>query len=99
MEKKLVISKFITELDIDSMKVTDLISLLEMIVEENGRSTYIDVDINYDSHDEIRVYSKREETDFEFEKRLEREERLNEGYKNNRRANYLKLKEEFENEN
>tara|TARA_R110001599_G_scaffold195947_3_gene392424 strand:+ start:3632 stop:3844 length:213 start_codon:yes stop_codon:yes gene_type:complete len=70
-----------------------------MILDEHGKSAYIDVDINYDSHDEIRVYSTREETDSEFEKRLERDTRLNEGYKNNRRANYLKLKEEFENEN
>ena len=98
MEKKLVISKFVTELDMDSMKVTNLISLLEMILDEHGKSAYIDIDIGYGCHDDIRVYSTREETDSEFEKRLERNERLNEGYKNNRRANYLKLKEEFENE-
>ncbi len=60
---------------------------------------HIGYDDNYDGGWFVSIERERLETDEEYNERMERHERFLEDSKKRRYENYLKLKEEFENEN
>lgn len=59
---------------------------------------YNGTDEGWEAHYQLEVFRMVEETDAEYEKRLEEGRLLNERLREGRYQNYLKLKKEFENE-
>jgi hypothetical protein len=59
---------------------------------------YVSENNSWDAHYYATVTRKREETDEEYNKRIERGKRDNEEMRKRRYENYLKLKKEFEGE-
>lgn len=51
---------------------------------------------SYDAHTELMVFTEREETEEEYQKRLNENKEFQEMLKKRRYENYLKLKAEFE---
>tara|TARA_Y100000780_G_C13670927_1_gene412357 strand:- start:1018 stop:1293 length:276 start_codon:yes stop_codon:yes gene_type:complete len=73
---------------LDSVKET-----IGRMIEKYGKDAYLTVEEDYGSHD-IWINYKREETDKEYQRRLEWERKSEE----NERARYLTLKKKFEGE-
>lgn len=91
MKKKKIISECIRNIP-RRFQVSDLI-------EEHGLLPEDTIAVSYDDDGEIACYAYRDrlETDEEYEKRIQLENLSNEMMKQKRYENYLKLKEEFEN--
>lgn len=68
------------------------------LIEEHGLQPDDAIIVGYDDDGELACYAyrDREETDEEYEKRIQLESFMKEDLKQKRYANYLKLKEEFE---
>lgn len=69
------------------------------LIEKHGLHPNDTITVSYDDDGEIACYAYRDrlETDEEYEKRIQLENLSNEMMKQKRYENYLKLKEEFEN--
>lgn len=69
------------------------------LIEEHGLLPEDTITVSYDDDGELTCYAYRDrlETDKEYEKRIQLENFINEDLKKRRYENYLKLKEEFEN--
>ena len=68
---------------------TDIINI------EREEAFYSEND-SWDEHTNLIILREREETDEEFEKRIQEEKRFSEELKARRKETYLKLKKEFE---
>jgi len=66
------------------------------IIEIRREESFFSENHSYDAYTELVVIREREETDEEYNKRIERGKRDNEQMRNRRYENYLKLKSEFE---
>lgn len=67
------------------------------VIQINKCDSYYSENESWDSHTELIVFRDTEETDEEYQKRLQKEERQKTELKQRRYENYLKLKKEFEN--
>jgi hypothetical protein len=66
------------------------------IIEIHREDSFFSENESYGAYTELVIFREREETDEEYNKRIERGKRHNEEMRNRRYENYLKLKSEFE---
>lgn len=102
MKKKTVIEEIFNK-DYDGMyaeiRFSDLPKDLKDtdVIDIRRENTYYSENESYKAFTELVIFREREETDEEFQKRVEGNKSQEEFLKRRRHEQYLKLKEEFEN--
>ena len=66
------------------------------IIEIHREDSFFSENESYDAYTELVIIREREETDVEYNKRMEKGNRIKEEMRNRRYEHYLKLKSEFE---
>lgn len=76
---------------------TDLLPTDKLSIDNDNEGYYSDNN-SWDPNTQVTIYRSRLETDEEYSERIEKEKKLKEEGREIRYKNYLKLKEEFEND-
>jgi hypothetical protein len=95
---KLIVTKISPSLNINSETVECVQKVLADLAAKYGKDATVDFSNNYYGDTEFTLRYEAEETDIEYNTRLQREKLVTRQAREQRRQQYLSLKEEFGNE-